>query len=315
MMPKLSGKVALITGGTTGIGAATAVLFQAEGATVIVTGQSSKSAEAARAAMPSVEVIVSDQGDPAAARSLVDQIKEKHGRIDVLFVNAGIGHFAPLEAVDEAFFDRQFNINVRGLYFVTKHAAPAIPDGGAIIFTGSTAGSSGGANMSVYSATKAAVRSLSRTLAAELAPRKIRVNTLSPGPVETPIFGKTGLNQEQIDGFIAGMRERVPCSASASRTRLRERLCSWLPTRPTLRVPSSYRAAVSSTSVRGNRKPEDLFSVLRERLSQSRRGRRDRSQHTKVDQNDAAVRIPRPCEVTGIGHSGCSTCVASGPGR
>ena len=209
-MPKLSGKVALITGGTTGIGAATAVLFQAEGATVIVTGQSPKSVETARAAMPGVEVIVSDQSDPAAARSLVDHVKEKHGRIDVLFVNAGIGHFAPLDVVDEAFFDRQFNINVRGLYFVTKHAAAAIPDGGAIIFTGSTAASSGGANMSVYSATKAAVRSFSRTLAAELAPRNIRVNTLSPGPVETPIFGKTGLGQDQIDGFIAEMRERVP---------------------------------------------------------------------------------------------------------
>ena len=209
-MAKLSGKVALITGGTTGIGAATAKLFQAEGATVIVTGQSPKSAEAARVAMPGVDIVVSDQGDPNAARSLVEQIKEKHGRIDVLFVNAGIAHFTPLEGVDEAFFDRHFNINVRGLYFVVKHAAPAIPDGGAVISTGSTAASSGEPGISVYAATKAAVRSLSRSLAAELAPRNIRVNTLSPGPVETPIFGKTGLPKEQVDGFLAEMQNRVP---------------------------------------------------------------------------------------------------------
>jgi NAD(P)-dependent dehydrogenase (short-subunit alcohol dehydrogenase family) len=116
-------------------------------------------------------------------------------------VNAGIGAFGPLETVDEAFFDRQFNINVRGAYFVIKHAAPVIPDGGAIVLTASTAASSGLAGASVYSATKAALRSFGRTLAAELAPRNIRVNTVSPGPIETPIFGKSGLTQEEIQGF------------------------------------------------------------------------------------------------------------------
>ena len=131
----------------------------------------------------------------------MDQVKAKHGRIDVLFVNAGIGAFGPLESVDEAFFDRQFNINVRGAYFVIKHAAPVIPDGGAIVLTASTAASSGLAGASVYSATKAALRSFGRTLAAELAPRNIRVNTVSPGPIETPIFGKSGLTQEEIQGF------------------------------------------------------------------------------------------------------------------
>ena len=209
-MGKLEGKIALITGGTTGIGAATAKLFQAEGATVIVTGQSAKSVDAIKTDLPGVEAIVSNQGDPSASKALVEQIKSKHGRIDVVFVNAGIAHFAPVDQVDEAFFDKQFNINVRGAYFVVKHAASIMPDGGAVILTGSTAGSSGGPAMSVYAATKAAIRSFSRTLAAELAPRNIRVNTLSPGPIETPIFGKTGLSAEQIDGFLADTISRLP---------------------------------------------------------------------------------------------------------
>jgi NAD(P)-dependent dehydrogenase (short-subunit alcohol dehydrogenase family) len=208
-MAKLDGKIALITGGTTGIGAATAKLFQAEGATVIVTGSSAKTVEIARRDLPGIEVVVCDQADTKASKALVDQVKAKHGRIDVLFVNAGIGAFAPLESVDEASFDRQFNINVRGAYFIIKHAAPVIPDGGAIVLTASTAASSGFAGASVYSATKAALRSFGRTLAAEFAPRNIRVNTVSPGPIETPIFGKSGLTQQQIQGFKDSITSQV----------------------------------------------------------------------------------------------------------
>ena len=209
-MAKLDGKIALITGGTSGIGEATAKLFQAEGATVIVTGANPARTEAARAALPGIEVIASEAGDPEAARALVDQVKAKHGRIDVLFANAGVAQFAPSSGVDEAFYDRLFDINVKGLYFLLKHAAPVISDGGAILLTGSVAGSNGGDGMSVYGATKAAVRSFARTFANELAPRNIRVNTISPGPIETPIFGKSGLTQAQIDGFIQGATARVP---------------------------------------------------------------------------------------------------------
>ncbi len=209
-MGKLTQKVAMITGGTTGIGAATAKLFQSEGATVIVTGQNPKSVEAIKTELPGIDAYVSNQGDTAASATLVEQIKAKHGRIDVLFVNAGVAYFAPIDQTDEAFFDKQFDINVRGAYFLAKHAVSIMPDGGAIIFTGSTAGSSGGPGMSVYGATKAAIRSFSRTLAAELAPRNIRVNTVSPGPIETPIFGKTGLSNEQIDGFLADIKTRLP---------------------------------------------------------------------------------------------------------
>jgi NAD(P)-dependent dehydrogenase (short-subunit alcohol dehydrogenase family) len=209
-MGKLDGKIALITGGTTGIGAATANLFHAEGATVIVTGQNPRSVDAIKFELPGIEAFIADQGDPSASKGLMDQIKSKYGRLDVLFVNAGIAYFAPIEAVDEAFFDKQFNINVRGAYFVVKYGTAIMPDGGAVVLTGSTAGSSGGPAMSVYAATKAAVRSFSRTMAAELAPRNIRVNTLSPGPIETPIFGKTGLSSEQIDSFLADMKTRLP---------------------------------------------------------------------------------------------------------
>ena len=209
-MARFTDKIVLITGGTTGIGEATAKLFQTEGATVVVTGSTAKSIEAAKASLPGVEVFACDQADTAATKALVNDIKARHGRIDILFVNAGVAYFSPLEAVDEAFFDKQFNINVRGAYFVVKHAAPIIPDGGAVVLTASTAASSGGAGMSVYGATKAAVRSFGRTFAVELAARNIRVNIVSPGPIETPIFGKSGLPPQALEGFLADIKNRVP---------------------------------------------------------------------------------------------------------
>src|ERR1700756_3969907 len=131
-MAKLDGKIALISGGTTGIGAETAKLFQSEGAKVIVTGSSERSVEAAKSTLPGIEVLVSDAGNVAATKVLVDQIKARHGRIDVLFVNAGIAKFAPIAQIDEAFYDNQFDINVKGAFFLVKHAIPVIPDGGAI---------------------------------------------------------------------------------------------------------------------------------------------------------------------------------------
>lgn len=210
MSNRLAGKIALITGGTTGIGEATARLFQAEGATVIVTGSNPTTLAAARTALPGVEVIGSDGADTAATKALIDTVKTQHGRIDILFVNAGIARFAPAQLVDEAFFDAQFNLNVRGAYFAIKHGAEAIPDGGSIILTASVSGVQGQAGGTVYGATKAALRSFGRSFAAELAPRGIRVNTISPGPIETPIFGKTGLTAEQIAGFQAQLLSNIP---------------------------------------------------------------------------------------------------------
>ncbi len=209
-MNKLDGKIALISGGTSGIGAATAKLFQAEGATVIVTGSNPKTLQAARQELSGIEIVASDAGDIAAIQTLVDDVKARHGRIDVLFVNAGIAKFAPSELVDEAFFDAQFNINVRGAYFLIKYAAPAIPDGGSIVLTASVSGVQGGGGQTVYGATKAALRSFGRTFAAELAPRRIRVNTVSPGPIETPIFGKIGMPAEEVATAVEGMVARIP---------------------------------------------------------------------------------------------------------
>jgi NAD(P)-dependent dehydrogenase (short-subunit alcohol dehydrogenase family) len=210
-MAKLDGKIALISGGSSGIGAETARLFQSEGATVVVTGSSEASVSAAKAALPGIEVLVSNAGDIAAAKALVEAVSARHGRIDVLFVNAGIAKFAPTEGIDEAFFDSQFDVNVKGAYFLVKHAIAAIPDGGAIILTGSVAGASGGLpGAGVYGATKAALRSFGRTFARELAPRRIRVNTISPGPIVTPILDKGGFTPAQKDAFIAGAATRIP---------------------------------------------------------------------------------------------------------
>jgi NAD(P)-dependent dehydrogenase (short-subunit alcohol dehydrogenase family) len=208
-MDILKNKVALITGGTSGMGAATAKRFHAEGATVTVTGSSAASAEAARKEMPDIEVIVSDAGDPHATKILIDHMREKHGRIDILFVNAGIAKVAPMEAVDEAFFDKVFGVNLRGPYFLIKHALPVMPGGGSVILTSSAGAVKGIPGLSVYSATKAALNSLGRTLAAELAPRAVRVNTITPGPINTPIGGKMELTPEQMAGF-AQMIEKLP---------------------------------------------------------------------------------------------------------
>ena len=192
------------------MGAATAKRFQEEGATVIVTGSNPATLEAARKAMPDIEVIASNAGDATATSRLIDQVKGKHGRIDVLFINAGIARFALSEAVDEAFFDEQFNINVRGAYFLLKHAVQVMSDGGSIILTSSTGAVQGIPGLSVYSATKAALRSFGLTFAVELAPRRIRVNTITPGPINTQIGTKMGLTPEQRAAFGQALVAKVP---------------------------------------------------------------------------------------------------------
>lgn len=209
-MGKLDNKIALITGGTTGIGLATAQLFIKEGAKVIVTGRNPATLEQAKQALGSgADVIAADTSDLKAVEQLFKTIAERYTKIDALFVNAGIAKFAPLEQSSPEMFDEQFNVNVRGAYFTAKHAAPLIADGGSILFTASMVTSIAEPMASVYSATKAALRSFGRSLAFELAP-KIRVNTISPGPIETPIFGKLGLPAEVIQGFAADMTQRNP---------------------------------------------------------------------------------------------------------
>jgi NAD(P)-dependent dehydrogenase (short-subunit alcohol dehydrogenase family) len=209
-MGKLTGKVAVITGGTTGIGLATAKLFQQEGAQVAITGRSAGTlAEAQKELGPDALVLQSDTSKLSDIDKLIGAVKAKFGRIDVLFANAGIAKFAPVEQTDEAAFDEQFLTNVKGLYFTVQKALPLVPDGGAILFNASVVGKKGLPGTSVYSATKAAVRSFGRTLAAELAPRRIRVNTISPGPITTPIYDKLGMPADATRQFEENMAQSV----------------------------------------------------------------------------------------------------------
>ena len=209
-MARLKGKIALITGGTTGIGFATAQLFQKEGAQLIVTGRNPKTVEDAQKELgPSALVVTSDASDLAATDALIKDISEKYGRLDVLFANAGVSQFAPVEQVDESFFDRHFDLNVKGLFFTVKKSLELMSQGGVVLLTASVASRKGFAGASIYSATKAAVRSFGRTLAAELAPRGIRVVTVSPGPVATALFSKLEMPKELSDSIAASWVQGV----------------------------------------------------------------------------------------------------------
>ncbi|MFM0330500.1 glucose 1-dehydrogenase [Paraburkholderia strydomiana] len=210
-MTKLSGKIAVITGGNSGMGLATAQLFAREGAKVIITGRRQKELdEAVESIGADAEGVLGDVSRLSDLDKLHDHVKAKYGRVDVIFANAGLGSLAPIDQVTEAQFDETFNVNVKGTYFTVQKLLPLVPDGGSIILNASIASSKGMEAFSVYSATKAAVRSLARTLTTDLKARKIRVNAISPGPIDTPIFGKTGLTEQEIEGFKSGITSQVP---------------------------------------------------------------------------------------------------------
>lgn len=209
-MSLLTQKTALITGGTTGIGLATAKRFLAEGARVIVTGRNPTTLEAARAELPGATVLASDASDPDAVASLFVKVREEFGGLDVLFLNAGIAHFAPISDLPLDVFESQFAVNVRGPWLAIKHASPVLNDGASVFINASAVHNKGMAGGSAYAATKAAVRSIVRTAASELAERGIRVNALSPGPIETPIYGKMGMPADALQAFAAGVQSQVP---------------------------------------------------------------------------------------------------------
>lgn len=208
-MKKLEGKVAVITGGNSGIGFETAKLFKEEGAKVFITGRRLNAVEQAAKEL-GVTGIVSDTSDVKSLEMIYQDIIAQAGKIDVLFLNAGVAQFAPIDQVDEAFYDDIFNTNVKGLYFNVKQALPAMNDGGSIIFNTSSISTKGVASASVYAATKAAVRSFARSLTAELLPKKIRVNAIAPGPISTPIYNKLKLPEEMIAGIETSFSTNNP---------------------------------------------------------------------------------------------------------
>lgn len=203
-MSKLSKKIALITGGNSGIGLATAKLFKAEGAIVIITASSKETFELAQKELgANFDVVQVDVTSDSELDRLYAHIKLKYGKIDVLFANAGIAKFVPTSDVTSDFFDHQFSTNVKGLYFTVAKAIPILNKGSSVILNASVVASKGFAGASVYSGTKAAVRSFARSWTAEFLVSDVRFNVLSPGPIETPIYGKMGVTQEGIDAFAS----------------------------------------------------------------------------------------------------------------
>lgn len=208
-MSNLKGKVAVVTGGNSGIGYATAQKLKSSGARVVITGRSPEKVKNAGEQL-GVKGIVADVSDLSAIDKLVSQVKDEFGKVDVLFVNAGVFQPAPVGQISEEMFDHQIGVNFKGALFTTEKFLPILNDGASIINLSSINAYTGMPNTAVYAASKAALNAYTRTAATELAPRKIRVNSVNPGPVHTPIFGKTGMAKEQLNGFAETMQNRVP---------------------------------------------------------------------------------------------------------
>jgi NAD(P)-dependent dehydrogenase (short-subunit alcohol dehydrogenase family) len=212
IVPKLEGKVAVITGGNSGIGLATAQRFVAEGAYVFITGRRQSELDAAVMQIgKSVTAVQGDVSNLPDLDRLYDTVKQEKGRIDILFANAGTGEFAPLSAITEAHFDKIFNANVKGLLFTVQKALPLLRDGSSIILSASTVSVTGPPAFSVYSASKAAVRSFARTFTADLKDRKIRVNAISPGVIPSPGYRNSlGMTEQQIEQYVDSVVSKIP---------------------------------------------------------------------------------------------------------
>lgn len=212
MAGKLEGKIALVTGGSSGIGLATAQRFVKEGAYVYITGRRQNELDKAVKSIGAAHVtaVRGDASNLDDLDRLFAQIKQEKGRLDVVFANAGGGSFAALGAISEELYDQTFNLNVKGVLFTVQKALPLIPDGGSIILNASVVSVKGMPAFSVYSATKAAVRSFARSWTTDLKDRKIRVNVVSPGPIDTPILDGLGETEEQRQGIRSQLTSMVP---------------------------------------------------------------------------------------------------------
>jgi len=210
-MGKLDGKVAVVTGGNSGIGLATAKEFSDQGARVAISGRDQQTLNSAKKEIGNgVLVVKADTSKLEDIDALFGAVKKEFGKIDVLFVNAGVGKFVPIESVDEEFFDQIMDINFKGAYFTIQKALPLLNDNASIILNTSINAHIGMANSSVYAASKAALITLARTLSAELVGRGIRVNAVSPGPVTTPIFDKAGLAPQDRQALVESIQAQVP---------------------------------------------------------------------------------------------------------
>lgn len=208
-MNDLSGKTAVVTGGNSGIGFATARKLKDSGAQVVITGRNAEAVNSAATEL-GVTGLVADQARLSDIDALVGRVKEEFGGVDILFINAGVASFAPVEHVTEEQFDTTINVNFKGALFTLQKFLPILREGASVINLSSINAYTGMPNTAVYAASKAALNSLTRTAAYELAPRKIRVNSVNPGPTNTAIFGKLGMPDEAVQEFASAMQNRIP---------------------------------------------------------------------------------------------------------
>lgn len=211
-MSRLENKVAVITGGSSGIGLATAKEFIAKGAYVVITGRTKSTLLEAEQSIghPNLLTLQSDTSKITDLETLYQTVGEKFGKIDTLFVNAGVGKLAPFEHITEDQFDQSMDINFKGAFFAVQKALPYLNEGASVILLSSVNAHAAMPNTSVYGPSKAAMNSLGKIIAAELAPRGIRVNIVSPGPIQTPFFGKVGLPQEAVQQFAGVLIKKIP---------------------------------------------------------------------------------------------------------
>lgn len=210
-MARFTGKKVLVTGGNSGMGLETAKEFIREGAEVFITGRNAETlASALKELGPKAKAAVSDSGNLKEISALAAKIKAEFGHLDAAFINAGIAHFVPLEEISEKHFDDTFNTNVKGPLFLVQQIAPLFKNGGSIVLNGSVVAQKGFPNAAVYSATKAAVVNLAKTLSTDLLSKNIRVNAISPGPIATPIFARMGGTEEQVKQTENHMASMVP---------------------------------------------------------------------------------------------------------
>lgn len=208
-MESLNGKIAVVTGGNSGIGYATAKELKIQGAQVIITGRRKEAIDKAAREL-GVTGLIADQGNIAALDKLALQVKESYGKIDILFINAGVLELTTIENATEAAFDNVIGVNFKGAYFTLSKFIPLLNGGASVVFLSSNTASTSGASSSIYSSSKAALNSIMKIAAIELAPRNIRVNSVSPGPIQTEIMNKLGFSDEQLQQVKESLISKIP---------------------------------------------------------------------------------------------------------